>query len=219
MNWVDFKVLREYVEKRITEFPLIDNDRKSVLTHLAGDIRRGLIYHGLTQLIFICTHNSRRSQLAQLWAQLAAGFYEVERVFCYSGGTEATAFNPRAVTALKEAGMQIVQQNDNSNPVFQVCFPGYRDGINTFSKVYFDPPNPTKEYIAVMTCSDADEACPVVHGAVTRHSIPYVDPKTSDGTPEESALYANRCCQIAREMLFLFNDIRDHWEDMPVSQP
>ena len=219
MNWVDFKVLREYVEKRITEFPLIDNDRKSVLTHLAGDIQRGLISNGQAQLIFICTHNSRRSHWAHLWAQLAAGFYEVERVFFYSGGTEATAFNQRAVKALQDAGMQIVRLDARSNPVYQVNFPGCMDGIKTFSKIYSDLPNPMEGFIAVMTCADADEACPVVHGAVTRHAIPYVDPKTSDGTPEESVLYDDRCRQIAREMLFLFNDICDHWEDMPVSHP
>ncbi len=222
MNWTDFEVLREYVEERITESSVIGDDRKNALTNLAGNIQRGLNSNGQVKLIFICTHNSRRSHLAHLWAQLSAGFYEVERVFCYSGGTEATAFNQRAVKALQDAGMRIVRLDDRSNPVYKVNFPGCRNGIKTFSKIYSDPPNPTEEFIAVMTCADADEACPVVHGANARHAIPYEDPKVSDDTIEESVLYADRCRQIAREMFYLFSRVSnncDHCKDNPVSQP
>lgn len=200
-------MLQEYVEKRITEYNVIDGGRKEALTQLAGNLRKEISSPGLAKLMFICTHNSRRSHLAHLWAQLAAGLFQVNGIYCYSGGTEATAFNPRAVNALKGAGMQIVQLDESSNPVYLVNFPGTEDGINTFSKRYFDPPNPKKDFIAVMTCSDADEACPVVHGANSRHAIPYEDPKVFDGTFEEARAYADRCAQIAREMLYLFSGV------------
>ena len=59
-----------------------------------------------------------------------------------------------------------------------------------------------------MTCSDADQNCPVVLGAEKRISLPYVDPKISDGTPEESKVYDERCLQIAIEQLYVFSKIK-----------
>ena len=142
--------------------------------------------------------------MGHLWAQLAASYYQVHEVYCYSGGTETTVFNPSAVNAMKEAGMRIVQEDKSLNPVYRVFLPGQKEEIDTFSKKYTDPPNPTEGFIAVMTCSDADEACPIVFGARSRHAIPYEDPKSFDGSGEESDRYAERCGQIAREMLYLF---------------
>jgi arsenate reductase len=145
--------------------------------------------------------------MGQLWAQLAADFYRVEGISCYSGGTEVTAFNPRAVQALESAGFSVSRQDESQNPVYLVKFPGADLGISSFSKKYSDPPNPTEHFIAVMTCSDADEACPIVYGASARHTITYEDPKRFDSTPEEKAKYNERCGQIATEMLYLFSRI------------
>ncbi len=145
--------------------------------------------------------------MGHLWAQMAAGFYEIEGVQCFSGGTESTAFNPLAVKALQDAGMMISRQDDSSNPLYRVRIPGSGGGISAFSKRYSEPPNPTENFIAVMTCSDADEACPLVLGAGSRFAITYEDPKAFDHTLEESARYAETCCQIAREMLFLFSRV------------
>jgi arsenate reductase len=58
-----------------------------------------------------------------------------------------------------------------------------------------------------MTCTHADENCPFIPGA-TRISLPYEDPKAFDGTPEEEAIYAERCRQIARELLFAFSQVK-----------
>lgn len=107
----------------------------------------------------------------------------------------------------KEAGMNILQLDESSNPVYRVYLPGQNEEIAAFSKEYPDPPNPTEGFIAVMTCVDADEACPIVHGASSRHAIPYKDPKKLDDTSEEKARYAERCAQISREMLYLFSSV------------
>ena len=115
------------------------------------------------------------------------------------------AFNSSAVEALEISGLQIEQMDESENPEYQVSFPDLDDRISVFSKKYEDPPNPTNNFIAVMTCSDADEACPLVVGASSRHAITYEDPKAYDGTPEEMARYEERSQQIAREMLFLFS--------------
>lgn len=153
------------------------------------------------------THNSRRSHLAQIWAQAAALHYRVPGVEVYSGGTEATAFNPRAVAALRRAGFDIQASADGngSNPRYLVRFGGRSEPLECFSKIYSQPPNPQADFCAVMTCSEADRNCPLVAGATVRIALPYDDPKAFDGNPQESAAYDERCRQIAREMLYVFS--------------
>ena len=205
MDWSGFELLKSNAEQRITEFKLIPDRRKKELEQVAGGIQSGFEKVGHVDLVFICTHNSRRSHMGQIWAQLASWFYGVENLHCFSGGTEATAFNPRAVKTMKEEGFLFKTHISGSNPVYIIDFPGAREGDRVFSKKYTDPPNPAKGFIALMTCSDADEACPVVHGSVSRFAIPYDDPKHHDGTPGEREAYADRSRQIAREMFFLFS--------------
>jgi protein-tyrosine-phosphatase len=207
MNWEGYEALGDYVDQRAGEGTLIDIERREVLSQLAARIREEIENEKQVQLIFICTHNSRRSQMGQIWALLAARYYEVDGIRCYSGGTEATAFNPRAVKAMQDAGMTIRSLNGSANPSYAVSFEKGMKEIKAFSKKYSDPPNPTHGFIAVMTCSDADDACPIVFGAVSRFSIRYEDPKASDGTREEESRYEERCRHIAREMLYLFSEV------------
>lgn len=205
MKWEGFELLGGYVLQRKREFILIPQERKKQLTRLASVITRDLSLDCSADIVFICTHNSRRSLLAQIWAQFSSTHYELIGVRCHSGGTEATAFNKSAVEALKSSGLQIEQMDESENPRYLVYFPGEEDGIRVFSKKYEDPPNPTNNFIAVMTCSDADEACPMVEGAASRFAITYEDPRAYDGTSEEKASYEERSHQISREMLFLFS--------------
>ncbi len=207
MDWKGFEVLRSGVEKRISEFDRIPEIRRKELEQLARGFRAGIEKNQNSDVIFICTHNSRRSQMGQIWAQLASKFYGLENIRCYSGGTEATAFHPRAVKVMKEEGFRFNTVIPGSNPVFTIQFPGARESDRIFSKKVTDPPNPTKGFIAIMTCADADEACPVVHGADLRYAIRYDDPKIFDGTPDEQEGYTERSRQIAREMFFLFSRV------------
>jgi protein-tyrosine-phosphatase len=147
--------------------------------------------------------------MAQLWAQAAAHHFGINGVETYSGGTEATAFDPRAVAALERAGFSIEATSTGENPVYGVRFSESAEPIRCFSKVYDQPPNPTGGFGAVMTCGAADEGCPVVFGAARRIAITYDDPKAADGTTQEAAVYDERCRQIAREMLFAFSRVRD----------
>jgi len=205
MKWEGFELLGEYILQRKREFKLIPEERKKQLSRLASAITHDLSLECSADLIFICTHNSRRSHMAHIWAQFSSLYFDLVGVRCYSGGTEATAFNTSAVDALKNSGLRLEILVESENPRYLVHFPGEEDGIRVFSKKYEDPPNPTHNFIAVMTCSDADEACPMVEGAASRFPITYDDPKSFDGTPEEKARYEERSQQIAREMLFLFS--------------
>ncbi len=192
----------------LSDFSAIPAERKKTLDTLATYIREKRAAGQLVRLIFICTHNSRRSHLAQVWAQIAAYQYGIEPVECFSGGTETTACNPRTVAALERAGIEVSAiTTGNDNPVYLFR---YADGLNplaAFSKVYDQAPNPTRGFAAVMTCSQAEENCPFIPGAEKRFSLTYDDPKNADGTPEESAIYDARCRQVASEMRYVFEQL------------
>ncbi|MEL7160862.1 MAG: DUF481 domain-containing protein [Bacteroidota bacterium] len=147
------------------------------------------------RLNFICTHNSRRSHLGQIWAAVAAAYYGLERVQTFSGGTEATAFNPRAVAALERAGFR-VENPGGENPHYRVHFAPDAPALVCFSKIYDDPVNPSDAFAAVMTCDHADANCPFIPGAELRLPLTYEDPKVADGTPAEAARYDERVQQI-----------------------
>ena len=194
--------LKAFIEARKLEYDQISDDRKKALRALAAYVRERRLANQSNKLTFICTHNSRRSQLAQVWAYVAAKHFGVEGVESFSGGTEATAFNPRAIRALQKAGFEIAAEADSPNPRYQVGFSPQEAPLECFSKVYDQAPNPASDFCAVMTCSDADQHCPIVRGATIRLPIQFEDPKIADETPQESVRYDERCAQIAREMLF-----------------
>lgn len=195
------------IEQLKNSFNLISDERKELLNQFAEYISTKLKDDNEINLTFICTHNSRRSHISQIWAQAAADYYGIPNIKCYSGGTEATAFNPRAVKAIMKAGFRIEKKDDSDNPLYLVYFSADKEPLKCFSKVYSDSFNPQKEFAAIMTCSDADENCPVVFGAEARFPIRYDDPKEFDDTELEEEKYNERVEQIGREMLFIFNKI------------
>ena len=205
-----FGKLSTSVETAISEMEEISDERKAQLAELATIVSEESDSDRTLGILFVCTHNSRRSQMAQAWAMVAAQHYSVEGLNFYSGGTEATAFNPRAVSALKRAGFKINNISDlgDSNPYYKLrTGKGYPPQIY-FSKKYGHELNPQENFVAVMVCSDADEACPLVDGADARVAITYIDPKVSDGTDAEAATYTERSQQIAREMFYFMDQLR-----------
>ena len=200
--------LQPKIDQLIKAFDLITSQRKEALQELTRFVQNKMRVGKPVYLNFICTHNSRRSHLAQLWAQTAAHYYDIKNVFCFSGGTEATAFNPRAVKALQEAGFNITKTKEGDNPVYEVRFASDATPIIAFSKKYDDPFNHNKDFAAIMTCSDADENCPLILGASARIALTYDDPKEFDGTPQEEAKYKERVLQIGREILYAFSQVK-----------
>jgi arsenate reductase len=203
------ETLRSYVASRVGEFDSIPQERRDQLRKLASYIRGNVKADRPPRLVFICTHNSRRSQMCQLWAATAAAYFGVSGVENFSGGTEVTAFNSRAVAALRRAGFAIDNPAPAQNPHYRVRFLDAGPEVECFSKLYGDAPNPKTKFCAVMTCSVADRHCPIVAGASERIALPFDDPKTFDGTPQETAKYDERCAQIAREILFVFASAAD----------
>ncbi|MFM9837873.1 MAG: protein-tyrosine-phosphatase [Cyclobacteriaceae bacterium] len=199
--------LQSIAEKLSLEFDLIDENRKQVLAQIAGFVQDRIAANQKANLNFICTHNSRRSHISQLWAQAAAHYYSIENVNCFSGGTEATAFNPRSVKALREAGFKIDMTKEGGNPVYEVHYAENAAPVIAFSKKYNDQFNPQKDFAAIMTCSHADENCPLVVGASVRISTPFNDPKEFDGTPQEPFKYMESVHLIGREVLYAFSKV------------
>lgn len=197
--------LAAFVTDRVSEFDLVPEEHREELERLARSLSRRLEVERTVALTFICTHNSRRSHFAQIWARTAAHIYGVAGVETFSGGTEATAFNPRAVAAIRRSGFEVEKEPGTKNPVYRVSLGDGLSEMECFSKLYDQPPNPNRDFIAVMTCSAADAGCPVVLGAVERIAIPYDDPKAADGTEREARIYDERCREIAREMLFFIS--------------
>jgi arsenate reductase len=195
------------IDKLVSEFSQITNERKTAISHLKMYIAQRKQEGKKVSLNFVCTHNSRRSHISQIWAQTAAHYYGIENVETFSGGTEATAFNPRAVTAMKQAGFDIVTVKDDQNPVYKVKFSTDTSALTVFSKKYDDDFNPKADFAAVMTCSHADENCPFIPGA-KRIALTYDDPKDFDGTPQEAAKYTERVHEIGREILYAFSQVK-----------
>jgi arsenate reductase len=186
---------------------LVSEERKIILQALIDYIQKQRDNEEAVKLNFICTHNSRRSHLCQVWAKTMASYYQLENIKCYSGGTEATAVYPMIIKTLRNTGFEISQLNEDMNPTYKLRFNEEMCPMTLFSKTFDDATNPTENFAAVMTCGHADDNCPIIPKA-TRISVTYVDPKVSDGTPKQAAVYAERSLQIATEMKYVFSQIK-----------
>lgn len=182
-------------------------DRKELLKPLIDYIQTKVAQQKEIRLNFICTHNSRRSHLAQVWAQVAATYYGIPNVFCYSGGTEATALYPQVAKTLENQGFKIQPISAGNNPVYAIKYAQNGHPVIAFSKTYFDDFNPVSEFAAIMTCTNADGDCPFIPGAEKRIPITFNDPKEFDNTPSQEAKYEERSLQIALEMFYVFSQI------------
>ena len=198
--------IREIIAQLSTE--RISEERKRILQPLIEFISSKISKNEEVRLNFICTHNSRRSHLSQIWAQTMAYYYQIENVFCYSGGTEATALFPKVAETLTNQGFEILKLSETDNPVYAAKFAENEHAVICFSKKYDDDFNPKSTFAAILTCDSADENCPIVYGAEARIPIKYEDPKKSDGTAEMNETYFNRSLEIATEMKFVFENLR-----------
>ncbi|MEM7512708.1 MAG: protein-tyrosine-phosphatase [Bacteroidota bacterium] len=196
--------LRENLSSPLDVSEQRQEDLKRISQYISGKLSE----KKKIDMIFICTHNSRRSHMGQIWAQVLAEHFGITGVRTYSGGTEATAFHPNAVAALGKSGLVITSDGPEVNPSYQVSW--NEDGpqlSGIFSKKFSHEVNPQQDFLAIMVCSSADEACPFVPGAESRVAIPYEDPKAFDGTSEEEAKYEERSIQIAKELAWMYQQI------------
>jgi len=197
--------IKNYIDELVWQFDLIPEERKAILQRISDYINEKQEQNKPINLVYICTHNSRRSHLGQIWAKAAAGYYSIDKVNTYSGGTEATAFNINAINALRRIGFTIRKTTDSENPVYHVYHNDGDEPSVCFSKTYDNAHNPGSAFAAIMTCSDAEENCPFIPGVELRVGTTYDDPKEFDNTPLQDEKYDERCRQIALETLYAFS--------------
>ena len=203
-------ILFPEIEKAILTLDLksITAERKIILQPLVDFIQNKVSNQQEVRLNFICTHNSRRSHLSQIWAQTAAAYFNIKNVFCYSGGTEATALFPMVAKALEQSGFKIKAISEGNNPIYTIKYGENEHPIIGFSKTYDDNFNAQSEFAAILTCSQADGGCPFIAGAEKRIPITFEDPKAFDNTPQQAQKYQERSLQIATEMFYVFSQIK-----------
>jgi protein-tyrosine phosphatase/arsenate reductase len=199
--------IQSFCDSLIPRFNEISDERKSLLQKISNYIQTKKDGNQPINLVYVCTHNSRRSHFGQVWAAVAAHYFGVKNVHTFSGGTEATAFNPNAINALRKIGFDITDDGQTINPTYSVKFAD--DACTTcFSKVYNHPANPQQNFAAIMTCSDAEQNCPFIPGADLRIGTTYNDPKAFDNTPQQDSAYTERATQIALECLYVFSLVK-----------
>lgn len=186
----------------------ISEERQLVLQPLIHFISNKKAKNEPISLNFICTHNSRRSHLSQIWAQTLASYFNVNHVHTYSGGTEATAMFPMVAKTLIGQGFKIKALSEGKNPVYSIKFNDNAPAIIGFSKTFDDDFNATSNFAAIMTCGHANENCPFVPGAEQRIPITFDDPKAFDNTPQQAEKYLERSLQIATELKYIFNNVK-----------
>ncbi len=111
------------------------------------------------RVLFLCTHNSARSQMAEALLRDAAG----DRFEAYSAGTEATAVRPLAIKAMNELGIDISKQTSKT--------------LDPYVGQRFD-------YV-ITVCDDANESCPIFPNAAHRVHWSLPDPSKATGTDEQ----------------------------------
>jgi arsenate reductase len=201
--------IKLYCDALVKDFDTIPDSRKKLLEKITKYIDTKRYENMPVNLVYICTHNSRRSHFGQIWAHVASRYYNIPDIHTFSGGTEATAFNINAINALKRIGFDsLAATTNNNNPIFHIIFDTIEKPILCFSKVYNNPANPQKEFAAIMTCSDAEKNCPFIPGAEWRIGTTYDDPKTFDNTPFQNDKYNECCRQIALETFYVFSKIQ-----------
>lgn len=200
-----FENIKKYLDSLKSEFDEIPSERKLLLEKIADYISLKKSNEEPIKLVYICTHNSRRSHFGQVWAHTIADYFGIKKLSSHSGGTEATAFHQNSINALKRVGFKVEKMTEDKNPIYHVFHSEDSVPSICFSKVFDHSGNPEKDFAAIMTCSEAEENCPFIKGADFRFAITYDDPKKFDGTDLQENKYDERCRQIARETFYIFS--------------
>ena len=203
-----YSKIKTYCDNLNRDFYFIPIERKVILEKISEYINSKIGKGESINLVYICTHNSRRSHFGQVCAHLAANYYHIKNVTVFSGGTVATSFNINAIKAIERSGFTVKKRSNDLNPIYEVFYSEESEPIVCFSKVYHHFQNPQTGFAAIMTCSDAEENCPFIPGAELRIGTTYDDPKAFDNTSLQDSKYDERLKQIALETFYVFSLIK-----------
>ena len=202
------KTLKEYIKVILKNIDMgLEKDRKDKLVELAQIIKINHEQQNTVKITFICTHNSRRSQFSQIWAYISSLYFKLDFIKPFSGGTEIDTVNLNVINSVINSGLKI-EKTHKGKAIYLLKSFKKDKGINLYSKVYNSKLNTSEHFIAIMTCSDADQMCPVIKGAYKKISLPYSDPRVADNTILEKEVYNQTCSIIAKEMFYLMKQVK-----------
>ena len=114
----------------------LTEERRELLIAISKKIADEYLDRGKVNLNFICTHNSRRSQLAQVWSFFYSEYFQLKNIFTYSGGTEATDFHRNTVKTLQKSGFLFdLIGFSHKNPKYLISFEGTKKTFWDFQKL------------------------------------------------------------------------------------
>jgi len=193
------------IQKWMSDSASISEERLLELDNLAELTLNTINKHGQAELLFVCTHNSRRSQIAELLCFAILNYFKVEEIDCLSAGTEQTHVNKRIIKAMRSAGFGIETSGFGDHIKYDLITENAMVKV-LYSKTLDHILRKGPSMITVMVCDDADQNCPYVPDTI-RFSLNYTDPKFSDDSPEEPHVYADKVDEIGRELTHLVSSI------------
>lgn len=158
-------------------------------------------------LNFVCTHNSRRSQFSQVWAYTLSHYFGMTELLTFSSGTESTSVYRSVIDSLSNHGFKTKKLVSSENPKYSIRISDELEPLILFSKTISEVRQSAKQFIAIMTCSAADESCPIVLGASNRFKMTFEDPKHSDGSIHEGNTYDSKSIEIAITLFHIFEQV------------
>ena len=195
------------IEASLRRFALEDIPalRRSHLGVVAGMLRAELRRRPALEVMFICTHNSRRSQMSQAWTTAIAHALGLQLTVS-SGGTGPTGVHRSVSRALREHGFEVDETSPESCRWLVEFAPG-APPIELWSKRWDAAGNPRQNFVTIANCAAAEESCPTIPGALGRLAMLYEDPKVSDGTERELETYLSVCRQIGMEISWVLGEV------------
>jgi protein-tyrosine-phosphatase len=193
--------LKTLCEQIATQISTISSERKLKLDQLSAVLQQEINKNQSVNLVFVCTHNSRRSHFAQVWWETLHYYLKLNFFETFSAGTEVTRIHEHTLQTLEGHGFQLKPLDKKENPTIQVAVDEHKKML-CFSKLT-NHPSIKQPYVAILTCADAEENCPYIPEAKQRFALTYNDPKKSDGTPDQERIYHERSLTIATEAFYV----------------
>ena len=188
-------IIKKYISK-IEKFK--PNNKSKKRLHNIIDGINSLTQKRKLNLVFICNHNSRRSQFAQFWGEILAIHYN-KRINIYSAGIIKTKVYFQVIESIKRIGFSVSKKKSS----YQINY--NNQTIKLSSKLLKEIKN--INFISIMTCSDTDASCPINLRSSLNLKLYFQDPKIYDGTFNEEQKYDAICLKIASELNYIFKNL------------
>lgn len=160
-------------------------------------------------VIFVCTHNSRRSQFAQFWLDTFLHNFGIENYNIFSAGTVETEVHKNVISVIEHYGFTVTKDSEINNKKYKIALgKGYE--INLFSKEITSVLEAgLGSFVLIFVCDSAYENCPFVIENQKHFSLTFEDPGRYDEDLNALEYYQKCAYKIAAEMHYLASGLAD----------